>query len=114
VCPSVSICPDPFCHNPCLVAPSLPPSVRAKRPCRVVPRFSLVLCTVSFAGKTKERRSNEDVNRRELMLKLEEERKKAMELINATFAHLGSTSLLPAPSLLRPDPLRPSAGARRL
>lgn len=43
-------------------------------------------------GKTKERRSNEDVNRRELMLKLEEERKKAMELINATFAHLGGAA----------------------
>ena len=41
------------------------------------------------SGKAKERRLNEDVNRRELVLKLEEERKKAMELINATFAHLG-------------------------
>jgi hypothetical protein len=36
-----------------------------------------------------ERRANEDVNRRELVLKLEEERKKAIELINATFSHLG-------------------------
>jgi len=43
-------------------------------------------------GKAKERRLNEDINRRELLLKLEEERKKAMELINATFAHLGSAA----------------------
>jgi len=43
-------------------------------------------------GRAKERRSNEDVNRRELLLKMEEERKKAMELINATFTHLGAAA----------------------
>ena len=36
-------------------------------------------------GRTKERRANEDVNRRELQLRLEEERKKLVEAINTFF-----------------------------
>ena len=36
-------------------------------------------------GRIKENRENEDVNRRQLLARLEEERKKAIESIEATF-----------------------------
>ena len=36
-------------------------------------------------GRIKENRANEDINRRQLLVKLEEERKKAIESIEATF-----------------------------
>lgn len=36
-------------------------------------------------GRAKEARENEDINRRALTLRLEEERKKVIEAINATF-----------------------------
>ncbi|EIE18960.1 AAA-domain-containing protein [Coccomyxa subellipsoidea C-169] len=47
-------------------------------------------------GRAREARENEDVNRRALTLRLEEERKKLVEAINTTFGHLGAgvTSLL--------------------
>jgi ATPase family AAA domain-containing protein 3A/B len=47
-------------------------------------------------GRTAERRANEDIYRRELALKLEEDRKRVVEAINTTFGNLGSavTSLL--------------------
>lgn len=41
-------------------------------------------------GRIRENRENEDVNRRTMLLQLEEERKKLLEAINATFGHLGS------------------------
>eukprot|EP01025_Chloroclados_australasicus_P012106 TRINITY_DN1551_c0_g1_i6.p1 TRINITY_DN1551_c0_g1~~TRINITY_DN1551_c0_g1_i6.p1 ORF type:complete len:596 (-),score=82.61 TRINITY_DN1551_c0_g1_i6:458-2245(-) len=41
-------------------------------------------------GRTKERRENEDVNRRELILKYEEWTKASTQLINTTFSNLGS------------------------
>mmetsp|Transcript_18877 Transcript_18877/g.57048 ORF Transcript_18877/g.57048 Transcript_18877/m.57048 type:complete len:601 (-) Transcript_18877:2465-4267(-) len=41
-------------------------------------------------GRIRENRENEDVNRRTLLLTLEEERKKLLEAINATFGHIGS------------------------
>lgn len=41
-------------------------------------------------GRTIERRKNEDIYRRELITKLEEDRKKLIEGINATFGNLGS------------------------
>lgn len=40
-------------------------------------------------GRIKENRENEDVNRRAMQLRLEEERKKLVEAINATFTNLG-------------------------
>lgn len=40
-------------------------------------------------GRIRENRENEDVNRRTLLLQLEEERKKLVEAINVTFGHLG-------------------------
>ncbi|GAB4815326.1 hypothetical protein N2152v2_002372 [Parachlorella kessleri] len=43
-------------------------------------------------GKTKERRANEDIYRRELALKLEEDRKRLVEAINTTFGNLGSAA----------------------
>ena len=56
-------------------------------------------------GRAKEARENEDINRRALTLRLEEERKKVVEAINTTFrsGHLpkplsqGSPSLPSAP-----------------
>ena len=36
-------------------------------------------------GRIKENRENEDINRRQLLARLEEERKKAIESIEATF-----------------------------
>lgn len=36
-------------------------------------------------GRTREARANEDVNRRQMLVRLEEERKKAIESIEATF-----------------------------
>ena len=41
-------------------------------------------------GRAAERRANEDIYRRELSLKLEEDRKRAVETINAAFSNLGS------------------------
>lgn len=43
-------------------------------------------------GRTAERRANEDIYRRELTLKLEEDRKRVVEAINTTFANLGSAA----------------------
>ena len=43
-------------------------------------------------GRAKERRANEDIYRRELSLKLEEDRKRAVETINAVFGNLGTAS----------------------
>ena len=43
-------------------------------------------------GRTAERRANEDIYRRELALKLEEDRKRVVEAINTTFANLGSAA----------------------
>lgn len=43
-------------------------------------------------GRAKERRANEDIYRRELSLKLEEDRKRAIETINATFSNLGTAA----------------------
>jgi len=40
-------------------------------------------------GRAAERRANEDIYRRELSLKLEEDRKRAVETINAAFSNLG-------------------------
>lgn len=47
-------------------------------------------------GRIKESRENEDINRRAMLVRLEEERKKAIESIEATFRNLGEgfTSLL--------------------
>lgn len=47
-------------------------------------------------GRIKENRENEDINRRAMLVRLEEERKKAIESIEATFRNLGEgfTSLL--------------------
>ena len=36
-------------------------------------------------GRIKENRENEDINRRQMLARLEEERKKAIESIEATF-----------------------------
>ena len=44
-------------------------------------------------GRIKENRENEDVNRRAMQLRLEEERKKLVEAINTTFTNLGSGTL---------------------
>lgn len=44
-------------------------------------------------GRIKENRQNEDVNRRAMQLRLEEERKKLVEAINTTFTNLGSGTL---------------------
>lgn len=41
-------------------------------------------------GRAKERRANEDIYRRELSLKLEEDRKRAIETINAIFTNMGA------------------------
>lgn len=41
-------------------------------------------------GRAKERRANEDIYRRELSLKLEEDRKRAIETINAVFTNMGA------------------------
>lgn len=41
-------------------------------------------------GRAKERRANEDIYRRELSLKLEEDRKRAIETINAIFTNMGT------------------------
>lgn len=38
-------------------------------------------------GRAKEARENEDINRRALTLRLEEERKKVIEAINTTFGY---------------------------
>lgn len=43
-------------------------------------------------GRTAERRANEDIYRRELSLKLEEDRKRVVEAINTTFSNLGSAA----------------------
>lgn len=43
-------------------------------------------------GRTAERRANEDIYRRELALKLEEDRKRVVEAINTTFSNLGSAA----------------------
>lgn len=42
-------------------------------------------------GRIKENRENEDVNRRQLLARLEEERKKALESIEATFRYSAAT-----------------------
>ena len=44
-------------------------------------------------GRIKENRENEDVNRRAMQLRLEEERKKLVEAINTTFTNLGTGTL---------------------
>lgn len=44
-------------------------------------------------GRIKENRQNEDVNRRAMQLRLEEERKKLVAAINTTFTNLGSGTL---------------------
>ncbi|KAL3143353.1 hypothetical protein ABBQ38_002187 [Trebouxia sp. C0009 RCD-2024] len=44
-------------------------------------------------GRIRENRQNEDVNRRAMQLRLEEERKKLVEAINTTFTNLGTGSL---------------------
>ena len=41
-------------------------------------------------GRIKENRANEDVNRRAMQLRLEEERKKLVEAINTTFRNVGA------------------------
>ena len=41
-------------------------------------------------GRIRENRQNEDVNRRAMQLRLEEERKKLVEAINTTFTNLGA------------------------
>lgn len=41
-------------------------------------------------GRTRENRENEDVNRRAMQLRLEEERKKLVEAINTTFSNVGA------------------------
>ena len=41
-------------------------------------------------GRAKEKRANEDIYRRELSLKLEEDRKRAIESINAIFTNMGA------------------------
>jgi ATPase family AAA domain-containing protein 3A/B len=43
-------------------------------------------------GRTAERRANEDIARRELALKLEEDRKRLVEGINSVFANLGTAA----------------------
>jgi len=43
-------------------------------------------------GRTAERRANEDIYRRELSLKLEEDRKRVVEAINTTFSNLGAAA----------------------
>lgn len=44
-------------------------------------------------GRIRENRQNEDVNRRAMQLRLEEERKKLVEAINTTFTNIGTGSL---------------------
>ena len=44
-------------------------------------------------GRIRENRQNEDVNRRAMQLRLEEERKKLVEAINTTFTNLGTGTL---------------------
>ena len=44
-------------------------------------------------GRTRENRANEDVNRRAAQLRFEEERKKLIEAINATFTNVGSGTI---------------------
>ncbi|KAK9789371.1 hypothetical protein WJX73_007444 [Symbiochloris irregularis] len=53
-------------------------------------------------GRIKEGRDNEDINRRALLMRLDEERKKLLEAINATFGHLGggATALLTDTNML--------------
>ena len=43
-------------------------------------------------GRTAERRANQDIYRKELSLKLEEDRKRVVEAINTTFSNLGSAA----------------------
>jgi len=43
-------------------------------------------------GRTKERRANEDIYRRELAQKLEEDRRRAIEAINAAFGNVGTAA----------------------
>ena len=44
-------------------------------------------------GRTRENRANEDVNRRAMQLRLEEERKKLVEAINTTFTNVGAGTM---------------------
>jgi ATPase family AAA domain-containing protein 3A/B len=51
-------------------------------------------------GRAREARENEDINRRALTLRLEEERKKLVEAINTTFGSVAAT-----PPMSPPQPL---------
>lgn len=44
-------------------------------------------------GRTRENRENEDINRRAMQLRLEEERKKLVEAINTTFSNVGAGTM---------------------
>ena len=54
-------------------------------------------------GRIKENRENEDINRRQMLLRLEEERKKLVEAIDATFR-----CVLASPSTASPLPISPA------
>lgn len=95
-----------FCHVGCIAQPTIfahYPSFRPReskrhdRKCVLQANLEKEVerekALAEAEGRIKENRENEDVNRRAMQLRLEEERKKLVEAINTTFTNLGTGTL---------------------